>query len=336
VIDAFASADHYLRHLAPIIDALGDDFGTLYRLPGQVDKYDTTPILIAGAADLDSTSQRPVALAEHGAGQMYQGLEHRSWAGGLGREKVGLFLCPRWEIADANRARYPDAQVAVVGCPALDRHESIRFNNPHLGRSVVAFTFHADYPTARHVPELRSAFDHYRSQLPDIVHALQAEGVTVVGHHHPRFTGLRHFWRKLGLEVVSDWDALLPRISALVVDNSSVGWEAAALGVPVVWLNAPWYRPDVEHGLRFWGSAHYGRQADHPGRVAGAVLEGLRDGPVVDGPTAMRSVYTFHDGRCAERAAVAVRSWVDGPHATRRTPRSGRRREREAGGRPGS
>jgi hypothetical protein len=201
---------------------------------------------------------------------------------------------------------------------------------------VVAFTFHADYPTARHVPELRSAFDHYRQQLPDIVAHLQAEGVTVVGHHHPRFTGLRHFWRKLGLEVVSDWDALLPRLSALVVDNSSVGWEAAALGVPVVWLNQPAYRPDVEHGLRFYGSAHYGRQVDHPGQVAGAVLEGLRDGPVVDGPTAMRSVYTFHDGRCAERAAAAVRSWVDGPHASPRTPRSGRRLERGGGGRPGS
>jgi hypothetical protein len=305
VIYFYASQPHYWRHMAPIADRFeAQSFTRIRQVPD-----DDTPVVIAGMMDLDGLGlQHPVALVEHGAGQTYQGLEHSSWAGGTGRDRVGLVLVPRQELADAHLQRYPDSAAAVVGCPALDRH----VGQPRAG-GTVAFTFHPDWTPSNRIPELRSAFPHYKKYLPDVVGQLQANGFHVVGHHHPRWLGLERFWRRLGLPTESDWDALLPRLSCVVVDNSSVGWEALAVGVGCVWLNAPWYRRDVEHGLRFWaGAERFGSLCDDPcgiptavGREAEQASRGAVQG-------AMRVVYTYDDNRSAERAADAIRAWLPG------------------------
>lgn len=299
MIDAFCSIPHYWRHVAPLADALGEDFGTLTTRAGKLPRSDE-PIIVAGAGDLDRVGRRPVILVEHGAGQRYVGLDHRSWSGGAGRDKVGLFLCPRQEVAEANLARYPDAEAAVVGCPALDRH-----HRPRGGRTV-AVTFHPTYAAARHVPELRSALDHYLPSMAEVVARLRAEGLDVLGHWHPRHRAVRNVWRRLGVEHEADWDAVLGRAAVVVADNTSALPEASAVGLGTVWLNAPWYRRDVTHGGRFWDWPRFGAQVDGPEGVVAAVLAQV-DAPRSD---AMAEVYTFTDGRCAERAAAAVREWV--------------------------
>lgn len=257
--------------------------------------------------DIDSVGKRhPVALLAHGAGQRYRGLNHRSWDGGAGRERVGLFLCPNDGAVAANLEVYPTAEGAAVGCPALDRHLGVE--RPRNERPVVAVTFHWwAQAVAASVPELRPAVDHYKAGLPEIVGRLRAEGCDVVGHAHPRFRSLLRWWRKMGVEIEPDWEALLPRLDCLVADNTSVGWECQALGVPTVWLNAPWFRRDVEQGLRFWKLAD--RQVDHPGEVVSAVLAALSDGP--ERPRAVAGeVYGPLDGRATDRAVEALTAWA--------------------------
>lgn len=292
----FASRPHYARHLQPIAEAMGEP---IHRSPRGIP---TGPTVIAGAADLDVISRRvPVALVEHGAGQRYVGLDHRSWAGGKNRERVSLFLCPRQEIVDANLARYPDAQGAVVGCPALDRHAGRKFPTG----PVVAFTFHPEYAMAKNVPELRSAFPHYQHHLAGIVTELRAEGFRVVGHHHPKFAGVERWWRRIGVEVEHDLDVVLATADVLVADNTSALPESAAVGLGTVWLRSPEWRRDVHHGGRFYDWEAFGSAVDGPGEVVAAVKSEVY-APM---SAAQQEVYDGIWGDATARAVAALRAW---------------------------
>lgn len=298
----FASRQHYARHLQPVADVLG--LPVLRRIPkGPPPSH----VVIAGASDLDKLRRASkVALVEHGAGQIYLGLDHRSWAGGSHRDKVSLFICPRQEICDLNLARYPDAEAVAVGCAALDRYA----DRAAPAEPLVVFTFHPSYAVAQQIPELRSAFEHYRSAIPATVQALRAEGVDVVGHWHPRSPGTRNFWRSIGVQAVEDWNALLGRLTVLVADNTSALPEAMAVGASTVFLNTPDYRRDVIHGGRFWTWPRGGLSCDEPADLTATVLRAL-DGPPPEAQTVARSIYGPL-GSAAERAAEAVRAWSEG------------------------
>ena len=295
----FASRRHYARHLQPVADVLG--LPVLRRIPkGPPPSH----VVIAGASDLDKLRRSSrVALLEHGAGQTYLGLDHRSWAGGGHRDKVSLFLCPRQEVCDANLARYPEAEAVAVGCPALDRY-AVR---PAPADPLVVFTFHPSYAVAQQIPELRSAFEHYRQAIPETVEALRSEGVDVVGHWHPRSPGTRNFWRSIGVDQCEDWDGLLGRLSVLVADNTSALPEAMAVGASAVFLNTPDYRRDVEHRGRFWAWPRGGFSCDDPADLTATVLRAL-GGPPPEAQEVALSIYGPLGG-AAERAAEAIREW---------------------------
>lgn len=299
----YASRENYRRHLAPLADALGLPIHRLQR------SIPHGPTLIAGAADLGHVPRAsPVALLEHGAGQRYLGLDHRSWAGGKGRDRVSLFLVPRREIAEANLGRYPDAEAVVVGCPALDQHHGMKV---HTGRPVVAFTFHPTYQASRQVPELRSALPHYEVQLPEIVGGLRDAGMEVVGHFHPQYR-IANLWRRLGVRCEPDWDEVIRTASVLVADNTSASAESAAVGLGVVYLNAPWYRRDVHHGGRFWSwPGLFGTSVDGPEDVVAGVAHGLSWNRDLSTVTARRHVYGAVWGDATARAVEAVRAWVE-------------------------
>ena len=295
----FASRQHYARHLQPVADVLG--LPVLRRIPkGPPPSH----VVIAGASDLDKLRRTSrVALAAHGAEQTYLGLDHRSWAGGRHRDKVSLFICPRQEVCDLNLARYPDAQAAAVGCPALDCH----VDRAAPTSPLVVFTFHPSYAVAQQIPELRSAFDHYRSAIPETVEALRSEGVDVVGHWHPRSPGTRNFWRSIGVQAVEDWNALLGRLTVLVADNTSALPEAMAVGASAVFLNTPDYRRNVEHCGRFWSWPRGGFSCDDPADLTATVLRAM-GGPPPEAQAVARSIYGPLGG-AAERAAAAIREW---------------------------
>lgn len=317
----YASTASYLNHLAPVWAALpakqrgpflcpprfqrrAVDLGVPYPVWGQPARGH---VVTAGWQDSRLFHYQPVALVEHGAGQTYSDVPRemaRSYAGGPGRDNIGLFLCPGERVAQRNRAAYPDARVEVVGPACLDRWTRARQANSEGAPPTIAVAFHWD--GARVCQEARWALPHYWP-LSDLTDWAARHGIRILGHGHPRAEGkLRRLWMTLGVPWAT-YEQVMTEADVLIVDNSSLGFEAAAVGIPVVWLNAPWYRRDVSHGLRFWNYVP-GEIVNEPGDLPHATQRAL---------DARRSVwdcrpdpYAYVDGQCAQRAATALLDWV--------------------------
>lgn len=307
MIDLYASQPHYLDHLAPIWRVLPPELrGDLH--------YRTTParwpadrwVLVGGYADAQKAAPRPLVYVEHGAGQSYSGdlraAADPSYSGGQGEahRTVRLYLAPNQAAADRWRAR--GRLAVVVGCPKLDPwHRGVR--GAPMPRTV-AVTFH--WPCSL-CPEAGTALPHYQPALAAQVARWRANGWSVWGHGHPRATTvLRRLWARLAVPWVPDLADVLDGASVLVGDNSSALYEMASLGRPVVCLNAPWYRRDVHHGLRFW-SHPPGVQVDDAEQLAQLDLAVLHH-PAADAirRAAVAAAYHRTDGLAAERAANAI------------------------------
>src|SRR5690606_9477547 len=87
--------------------------------------------------------------------------------------------------------------------------------------------------------------------------------------------------------------------SVLIADATSLMAEMHALGRPVLALNAPWYRRDVHHGMRFWEWPL--RAVDGPQEASQIELASLTV------PTNWHP-YAYADGLAGRRAAEAVLS----------------------------
>jgi hypothetical protein len=294
LVDAFATQPHYRDHITPIWNQIFPlDRGVFARNAGQLAGR-TNPVVVAGYLDLFLVRDRPVIFVEHGAGQTYSG-RAPAHPGGRGREAVRLFICPSERVAELNRTAYPNTPAVAVGAPTMDYYHH-RPPRPEAG--VVAVAFHWN---AQVCPESRSAFLHYRNVLGSLARERQ-----VIGHGHPRIEEpLRKFYAKVGIPWVS-LDEIYRRAEVLVVDNSSIGWEFLSLDRPVVWLNAPWYRRSVEHGMRFWELADSGVQVDEPGELSFAVSEALMDTRRVRRHEVIEQVYFACDGKASLRAADAI------------------------------
>ena len=304
-VHLFASFDHYERHLLPIYEALpaenrGVRCRDLSSLPSD------GLVLVAGFVDLRAVN-RPCIYVEHGAGQSYSGdpnrRPHASYSGSANPayQQTRLFITPNATVADRWRSQW-DTPTAAVGCPKLDR---LHRRPPKPARGLIGWTWH--WP-ARVCPESGTALGHYRSALPTLIGGLRSHGFDVLGHAHPRWGGrLNRMWGDLGVRWTADERVVLSEAEVLVADNTSLAYEFASLGKPVLMLNAPSFRRHVEHGLRFWSHVP-GLQADHPGEVVERVLEAVADGRDARRlrAAAVSEAYEAVDGRAAGRAAAAV------------------------------
>jgi hypothetical protein len=290
MLDFLASQPHYREHLRPIADEIGGRFVT--RLEAS---YGKGLLVVASQRDL-FVGRRPAVFVEHGAGQTYSD-SNPGYPGGEHRENVQLFICPSERVADLNRRRYPEARYAVVGCPKLDRWAGLK---PH--GTEIAIGFHWPCGIA---PEAGTAFEHYSGALSGLVRHFGH----ILGHGHPRWgEGLTASYVAAGIKPVQTFEEVLERASVYITDNSSAGWEAMAVGIPVVWLNAPWYRRNVEHGLRFWEWADSGVQVDGPEELVAGVETALADPPAIHQrrAEAVAHVYGELDGKAAFRAGQAI------------------------------
>lgn len=319
-VHLYASKPHYAEHLWPIWNAIpaelrGESWSPRsscwwgsplphprVRPPGHV--------MVAAFADARKMAPRRLVYVEHGAGQTYDGdtagRGNGSYSGGDGLDAADLFIAPGEHVARRWRQRY-DRPVSVAGCPKLDDWHACRRGHRATGaRPLVAVTFHWECSL---VPETLSARRHYEDALTSLRDAVRACGGELLGHGHPRAWGsLRALWASLGVPHTPHLADVLDQADLLAGDNTSALYEFASLDRPVVVLNAPWYRRDVDHGLRFWSHVP-GVEVDEPDLLADTVINALTG----DTPTttslrrrAVDHVYAHRDGRAAERAAAAI------------------------------
>lgn len=316
MFDMYASQVHYCSHLLPVWYALPEEERGQFYGPAVVAEMlasegihplqgspplDVRPIVVAGWQDVMRCPGRPIALLEHGAGQTYQNCDNPSFAGGDQRERVDLFLCPSSRVAEANLTRYPDATAAVVGCPKLDQWAGSQL----LDTSeipTVAVSFHWDCLL---LPETRWAFPAFEDHITQLA---RFQDIKLIGHAHPRaLRQVEWFYQRYDIEVVPDFDDVVRRSSAFICDNSSAIYEAAFADIPVLCLDAPWYRPDVEHGLRFWSDIpglHIGVDDDIRQAVAVTLLDS--DEAKVRRRDIVSRVYEVQEDAAIHAAAVLV------------------------------
>ena len=337
MIAPYGSRAHYFDHMVPTWLALPLEAQAPARAPGEVAHRlmrrglragTGSPgrgelALVASGGDARALRPRTVALVEHGAGQAYD-VADGGYSGGPGRDNVVLFLCPNETSARRNRAAYPRAAVEVVGSPRVEALRSVAGTSPdgrgeatgsspgrqrrQDGPPAVALSFHFDSPMRVRVPEAGSALEHYRPGLERAITEMRGAGLEVLGHGHPRGgQRMARLWRRLGVEWVPDFADVVARASAYACDNSSTLYEAAACGIPVVVMNAPWYRRGLDAWPRFWRCADVGIQVDGPGALADALAAALEDPPEVAARRAevVAEVYPLLGG-AAKRSAHAL------------------------------
>lgn len=304
-LDVVASLRHYADHLRPVWDALepaerGTFARTARRLTGDA-------VLVASYRDLLTVRRRgrPIIFFEHGCGYTYDDLTAdagTSYAGGGRRDDVVLFVSPNEYVRRRNQHAWPGVPEVVVGSPRMD--ELLRVAKAYQRdtlQPMIAVSFHWRCDV---VPEAEPATTHFQAALPDL-----AARFTVLGHGHPRdWEALRRMWRGLEVEPVADFADVVRRADLYVVDTSSTLYEFAALDRPVVVLNAPWYRRDVRHGLRFWEHSDVGLNVDEPADLVATVTTALRDSPEMRARrgAATAAVFPFL-GDSARRAVAAIR-----------------------------
>ena len=305
-VDVVASMPHYRAHMLPIFEKLPPE------MQGTVHPFRTKPLppqpgrvaMVASWQDVRFLRDvTPMIYVEHGAGQTYGGdpttALQPGYSGSGGHRHHGVigFIAPSQTVAD----RWVTAPSVAVGCPKLDQYHGTF----PLSIKSVCFAFHWDSGLA---PETRSAFAHYQPTLPRIVDSFRSQGFGVYGHAHPKWDGaLDDQMRAAGINAILDNDrSVFHTASILIVDNSSLGAEFMALGRPVIWLNAPWYRRDINHGGRFWNWTAGIPTINDPEALLAVRLANVTIESFAARERIADSVYAYRDGTSSERAAAFI------------------------------
>lgn len=325
MIHLYASQPNYWRHLAPIGDELrrrGHDVRVWASRGAQPwgARLDRLPpgelAVVSSWIDARKLPRSRVVYVEHGAGQTYAEGRPEGYAGAPGLAHVILFIAPGAHVADRWNRSYPQAPVETVGNPALDlllraanRPDDEHDEEDHdegadtdVHRPIVVVSSHW---WCGIVPETMPAVPLFERGIRELA---RLEAVQLVGHAHPRASRrLFETWTRLGIRCEPDPDWVLANSDLLIHDNSSLMYEAAALDVPVLALNAPTYRREVEHGLRFWSHVP-GIQCDSVGTFLPAVWAALDDPPEARAlrARAAEHVYAHRDGSSTRRAVDAI------------------------------
>lgn len=336
-VDFFAHQPHYFDHLVNIWEELPELYKNNFYVSGiYKDKYEldlekycknkgynvipingiinTKNLIVVGGLGRNHLGNNLVILINHGAGQSYFPHNSHSYAGGKGRDNVKLFIQPNYYAANADKSRYPGSQQAVVGCSKLDKWHRLKLDGKikkQTEKPVIAISFHFD---CAYCPETRSSWEYYQSILPMLAHKNISNKWQVLGHGHPGIIDqLKPYYKEYGIEIIEDFEEIMERADLYIMDHMSTLYEFASTDRPVVVLNAPWYRREVEHGLRYWKYSDVGINCNHPNDLEKCINLALED-PLeqkMKRERAVNAVYTYRDGMCTERAAKAIVEFLE-------------------------
>ena len=315
-IDFLATEAHFLSHIAPVwLELDKSRQGTFYTRPdffpllepygikgkdfAEMRGHNLTYVAAWGDLKKARKAERLCVLTEHGTGQSYQGVKSPSYIGAVNRAGVLAVFVPAAYQAEKHLAVHPSIPVYPIGCPKMDKRWSEK-KRPGRKRLVV-FSTHWDCKVA---PETRSSITHFRRALPEL-----AMKFNLAGHAHPRIARqMQSIYGKYGIEWIESFDQVMDEAALYITDNSSSLYEFASLDRPVVVLNAPWYRRNIEHGLRFWEFADIGINCDHPRELVDAVRHAFVDPcQIADRRREIiKTLYGEQDGQDAKRAALTL------------------------------
>lgn len=297
---ALASMPHYADHINAIFRTLPSPMQGSWQVGQDASDRRIPPedvVLVAGFADVERAPLHRVIYIEHGAGQSYVDVKDNAaqcYHGSQHAENVVGYISPRKAVAE----RWGRPAIAI-GAPICDPFELVTNN----ARPVATIAWHWD--GSRVCPEAGTALEHYGDRIGDIVIALNNEGFAVNACVHPRDPFTPTMWARLGVEIV-DADVARHATDVIIADNTSLMYELAYLGRGVVSLNAPWFRRDVHHGLRFWDAVP-GLQIDEPDQLIDTIKTlGLNLPSTSMATRAAKSAYgrPFNDGHDGLRAAT--------------------------------
>jgi len=340
-VDFYAQQPHYFDHLLNIWNTLPEEYKGNYYIPpyflhnkefdfikyAKIRGCDVQrlysnqkfPLLVVAGVSQRYIGNTPLILINHGAGQSYimkNGKRHSSYAGGEDRHNVVLFIEPNDYASNLDAQRYPASRQIISGCCKLDIWHKAKLNREIKERSkipVVAISFHWDCYV---VPETRSTWSYYKSILPMLAYNNIINKWKVLGHGHPGILStLVPEYKKHGIEIVESFDEVMERADIYICDHMSTLYEFASTDRPVVVLNAPWYRKDIEHGLRYWQYADVGINVDYPNHLEKSIDVALEDTleQKMKRERAVAAVYKYRDGMCTERAVEGIINYLEEP-----------------------
>jgi glycosyltransferase involved in cell wall biosynthesis len=307
----YADEKHYEDHSFLIWDNLpikykGKRYDEISEIPS------TGYLLVAGK--VNEFTRNNLILINHGAGQSYSPYNNCSYAGGEGRDNVKLFLHPNDYATELDKNKYINSSQVVVGCPKLDSwHQKVLLGEIKQREEipVIAISFHFDCYVC---PETRSSWEYYKSVLPMLAYKNLTKEWKILGHGHPRaIKELSFYYQENGIEIVEDFNEVMERADLYIMDHMSTLYEFASTNRPVIVLNAPWYRREIEHGLRYWEYADVGINVNHPSELEKAIHLALED-PLeqkMKRERAVAAVYKYRDGMATERAAKAIVDFIE-------------------------
>lgn len=329
----YASSPHFLDHLYPIFQQFSSSEAEFY-VPEPLIQHANnravyiakpTPIVSSGrffpprhgeaivvaaandamaANRMTRNTHRPIIFLEHGLGITFPFNQGYAGSGGI-RQRVGLFLAPNEFIRDKTWTAIREAKQVVVGTPKMDKWAKAKNEKT----SIVCISFHWDGSKVQ--PEAGNALEHYRGILPDLYQRLLENGVKLIGHGHPRIVNeLRPIYAEAGIEFVDDFEKVLQWSSLYINDASSTVYEAAHI-MPVIFMNSPKFRKDVDFGIRWWRWTDIGPHCWKPEALYSLIVDLLKvpDAYLPERTQMIKQLYPYV-GKSSQRAAQAIRKFV--------------------------
>lgn len=323
-LDFFARRNHYIDHLAPVWNAMPEDRRGTFYVNEQTFMYakwktgadpvivsdlpiSDDPVLVCAYGDMNRASRagRVLINMEHGTGHTFNTPAYPNGRGA--RDFIDLFLAPNEYTAQKIRD-IRMKPVKVIGTPKMDDLLKSAALNPNDGTVCIAF----HWGNKKTKPaEAGSALDHYRAVLPILKRQYK-----LIAHGHPLAeVEHRQLFDDLGIEYVPTFEEVCRRASLYINDLSSTLYEFMALGKPVILLNAPWFRRDVNYGIRFWDYSNIGFNVDDPKEIFSAI-DTMLERPYLfrdECAKARRDLYPFL-GVAAEIAVNRILHFMEDDH----------------------